>query len=121
MLHANLLKQYIARSKDQVTQEPVETNNIASLLECACVSILECEDSLSESGLGMEHVMTDNEDIIALPPIKPKETVADVKISTSLDPEQTNQVKRTLGSHRDVVTDLPGETNLGQHEIKLTT
>ena len=121
MFHANLLKKYIVRPGNQKTEEPAKAETIGNSLECASVSIIECEDPLSEFELGSDEFMTDNEDVIALPPLKPQEAVADVKISSNLDPEQRSQVKRILGNHRDVLTDLPGKTNLGQHEITLST
>ena len=74
-------------------------------------SILECEEPLSQSELGIDYVMADNEDVIALPALKPNETVADIQTSTNLESEQERQVKRILGNYRDVMTDLPGETN----------
>ena len=78
--HANLLKKYLTRSETKTLEISTEPESTQSLLECATASILECEEPLSQSELGIDYVMTDNEDVIALPALKPNETVADIQL-----------------------------------------
>ena len=61
------------------------------------------------------------EDIVTIPELKGKETVADVKISKGLSKEQEIQVKELLEEFQDVLTDIPSETNLIEHRINLTS
>ena len=121
--HANLLKKYIIRNEPNCESREPETEITGSVgvLECATVSIIECEQPLSDSDSLVEIIGTDNEEVIVLPPLKATESVADVQIGTNLDCEQTRQVKRILGNFRNTMTDLPGKTNLGEHSISLTT
>ena len=53
--------------------------------------------------------------------VKCKETVADVKISKVLSKEHEMQVMELLEEIQDVLTDIPGETNLLKHRINLTS
>lgn len=55
-----------------------------------------------------------------LPPISATESVVDVHINMSLSPDQISQVKVTLEDYKEILTDMPGKTNLGVHTIKLT-
>ncbi|XP_072043172.1 uncharacterized protein [Amphiura filiformis] len=53
-------------------------------------------------------------------PSKAEETIADVHINQDLTEEQSLEVKRLLGNYSSVLTDKPGFTHLGSHDIKLT-
>ena len=117
--HANLLKIYTARTETEM-QKP-KTEIISNMLECATVSIIECEEPMSDSEIPHENIGLDNEELIMLPALKATETIDDVQIGTNLDSEQTNKVKRLLGNFRNIMTDLPGKTNLDEHSIKLST
>ncbi len=116
--HANLLKKY--QTRPDATNVNTEATT-GSLIECANASIIECEEPITESESSSDYIMTDNEDVIMLPALNPTESVSDVQISMTLEKDQEMQVKRILGSFSDIMTDLPGETNLGQHGITLTT
>ena len=50
-----------------------------------------------------------------------KETWKDVKINRELSCEQTESVKQLLYEYRDILTDVPKVTTLGEHQINLTT
>ena len=58
-------------------------------------------------------------ELIHLPTVEQKETVKDLKINTKRSSDQLNRVKRLMSSYADVLTDLPGRTNLGKHDILL--
>ena len=44
-----------------------------------------------------------------------------MKICKDLSKQQENQVKELLEEFKDVLTDIPGETNLIEHKINLTS
>jgi len=50
-----------------------------------------------------------------------KETWKDVKINPELRCEQTERVKQLLYEYRDILTDVPKVTTLGEHQINVTT
>jgi len=50
-----------------------------------------------------------------------KETWKDVKINPELSCEQTERVKQLLYEYRDILTDVPKVTTLGEHQINVTT
>ena len=50
-----------------------------------------------------------------------KETIADVRINPELSATQLAEVGELLEDFKDVLTDVPGETNLIEHKIKLVS
>ena len=118
VFHANLLKKYILRP--EITSSIVISSEIKSehIFQCASVALIECEQPCDENE-PVEDAKFDNEDILMLPSLQPKETIDDVEISHELSLEQRRETKRILGNFRDVLTDLPGKTNLGFHDIKV--
>ncbi len=134
--HANLLKLYHRRDvasvcsiqcEHVISDIVVEHSSCdekfeASVLEVACTAVIEEEpeelDEVREDPLVLKPLS--NEELLHLPPLVAKETLDDVKINSDLDDSQKHEVKRILGNYKDVLTDLPGKTNLGEHEIKLT-
>jgi len=50
-----------------------------------------------------------------------KENFKDVKINLDLTEEQKAEVMEILEEFKDVFSDVPNLTNLGEHSIKLTT
>ncbi|KAJ8050799.1 hypothetical protein HOLleu_04137 [Holothuria leucospilota] len=102
--HANLIKKYHRRKEN----EPEMRGE--SAFEVVAAAMIE-----GDSNEGEEVV----EDLLYFPTLESKEAVDDVHINVGLTEEQINQIKRILGSFRDVLTDIPGKTNLGQHVIKV--
>lgn len=111
--HANLLKKYFRRNEDE--QKPDE---VQGALTIAAVSVIEEEHD--DEVLPEDYFRFTNEDLLHLPPLSSKETTKDVSISPNLDNTQVQEVKRMLGNFRDVLTDIPGKTTLGEHAIRLT-
>ncbi|KAJ8019153.1 hypothetical protein HOLleu_42443 [Holothuria leucospilota] len=56
-----------------------------------------------------------------LVPIEQKETYKEVNVSEELDEKQTEHIMTTLKQFCDVLTDLPGLTDLVEHTVHLTT
>ncbi len=105
IFHANLLRQYIVRE----TSTPTHSGAVLDL-----VAIIEDED---DSGC-----VFDNEQLADMFNTQVgKETYKDVLISPDLSNEQREQLKRFLAEYQDVLTDIPGMTNLVEHSIELTS
>lgn len=99
---------------DMFNQEQQEEIDKDSVFEISAVAVIQAEmDDDSDENMS-------SEELLYLPPLSSKETAKDVKISQDLDEEQTTKIKRILGNYRDVLTDIPGKTNIGEHSIKLT-
>ena len=97
LFHANLLKKYYEREKS-------ESKN-----EITAAAILEAEEEEDEDAISVQ-VISDA-----------KETWKDVKINDRLETDQKEAVKELLYEYRDIFTDIPKVTNLGEHQITLTT
>jgi hypothetical protein len=111
--HANLLKQYYRRP-----EERPQVQVTAGLLELACTSVIEDEDN-SELNEGQSNFKS-SENLLQIPALTQKEFASDVDVCGNLSGEQQQEVRRLLGNYQDVFTDIPGNTNLGYHDIKLT-
>ena len=101
--HANLLKRYITR---ELKGKP---NHVSAYLELASACELDCQYLKEE----LEEV--------EFPPIEPNEGACDVNISKRCNEGEVRKVKQMLEEFSDVLTDLPGRTNLIEYEMKLTT
>lgn len=109
--HANLLKIYYRRVEDEPAGD-VE----AGLLELVCTSVVENEDEIAT---GYDKSMN-NENLLQLPELKQTETVDDVHICNDLTNDQQYEVKQLLVKFSKQLSDVPGRTTLGYHDIKLT-
>ncbi|XP_071501873.1 uncharacterized protein [Diadema antillarum] len=109
--HANLLKQYHRRHDEDAAG--LVSHDVAG------VSVIE-EDERDEDVDDLGPEPTSNEHLIQTPTLKQTQTVADVKLGSTLSDEQSRQLRRLIGNFPDVLTDLPGVTNLGCHDIELT-
>ena len=128
--HINMLKKYIRR-KDEIINMPTAQANVANeltaaslqiyvpeILQLACTSIIvdEPEAYITEP-LNVGH---NDSNLIHVPILKSNENFRDVHVSPDMTKDQISQVKRLVTSYSDILTDLPGKTNLGIHDIKLT-
>ncbi|XP_038052264.1 uncharacterized protein LOC119724977 [Patiria miniata] len=100
--HANLLKLYVRRV-EAARNEPVEY---------ACVSVI-VDGECDEEG--------DNESLLHSPVLEATESVDDVLIDHELTKQQRQEVRIVLSEYPNVLTDLPGRTTVGEHDIKLTS
>ena len=64
--------------------------------------------------------MNKNDDLLDIPVSEVTEGPEDVEIGSDLLPEQRKKVREVLNAFPDVLTDLPGTTNILQHDIQLT-
>lgn len=112
--HINMLMKYhrpgYAGQESAVTTKYVQ---VAELL--LTVSVPGTEEPLSLD----ETDWTIKKDI-GLPPIEPKETTANVSINPELPQAFNAKVKCLINQYANVFTDVPGRTNLGEHDIMLS-
>ncbi|XP_033733848.1 uncharacterized protein LOC117322984 [Pecten maximus] len=104
-LHVNLLKKYV---EPEVKRSDSE---VSGILGCIATAVLH-EDEDDYEG---------NPELETLPSKTGKEGVDDVVIAEELTSSQLEDVNELLHSYTDVLTDMPGHTNLAQHDIHTTT
>ena len=73
-------------------------------------------DSLEEPDTCEER----SDDIIFNNPLRATQTGEDVTISTDINEDQQKEVRQLLEEYSDVLTDIPGKTNLAECNIELT-
>jgi transposase InsO family protein len=112
--HANLLRIYYRRDQDEPS-----AGVTAGLFELACTSVIENEEDLEDMTTGCERSMS-NDSLLQLPVFKQTETVSDVHVCSDLSDEQRRQVTQLLTEYRNQLSDVPGRSTLGFHDIKLT-
>ena len=97
--HINILKLYFER--EQITQEREEA--------------VQCLDIICSLGEELE----EDEQVICNPLLVQTESIDDVIISDSLETEKANEIKGLIKDYADVITNVPGRTDLVSHDIKL--
>ena len=114
--HANLLKKYIYRDTNSTDGQ-----------ECAFTEVLGAsvvEDYDIDGDVEVKDATgtrkTPEEALIPIPQLQQTQTIADVNVSKELTQGQRAQVMAVLNDFADVLTDVPGVTNAGQHDIQLT-
>ncbi|XP_041470756.1 uncharacterized protein LOC121420251 [Lytechinus variegatus] len=111
VFHINLLKKYNVR-QDEVSSlsHPLMT---LTEPEIVATAVIECEEDTTETSLS-------NKALLQPFPLDSQETVADVTINQDLTSTQRKEINQILTEFQDTLTDLPGRTTLGHHDIKLT-
>ena len=114
--HANLLKKYIYRD----TQ--LRHGSTCALTDVIATSVVEDYDLDDDEEVkdATTFRRTPDEALIPIPQLQQTQTVSDVEVSSELTEGQKTQVMALLGEFNDVLTDIPGVTKSGQHDIILT-
>ena len=102
--HANLLRHYEQREEAPENKGKVEIGAIG-------IAVIEPE---TEKPIGV----VDDENLLDIGNLKGTETYKDVRISEDLTAEQVIEL---LEEYQDIFTERPGTTDLGEHQIELTT
>lgn len=110
--HINMLKKYFRSTSQVVGNSPIYVSELLELTEAPVIN----EDVVT---LDHECNLASKNDMIGLPIVTPKEKVTDVHVNTNLSEGQIHKIEQLIFSYPDVFTDLPGKTNLGEHDIKL--
>ena len=101
--HANLLKRYVER-----TDSPGTGNNVTNVQGNAIHVVVEEEDDDGSAG-------------IALPSIKQTEDNNDLAYGDDLEEDKRTQMETLMTEFGDVLTDVPGRTDIITHSIELTS
>lgn len=124
--HANMLKKYIGREnadevKDREEEsekdddgDSQENSDGGPVLHVTAASIIETSVSGSNGAV-------DDEELLELGPTTQKETAADVILADQLSEEQRAQVEELVDKYEHIFTDVPGDSNLAEHQIELTS
>ena len=115
--HANLLKRYYRRSKE-TEGESSELGKSADEA-IACVSVVDEIDIEGEQGASKMN--SDQNVRVHFPTYIAKESVKDVQVSEDLSEEGKQQVDDLICEFPDVFTDVPGATDLVEHDIIVTS
>ena len=84
----------------------------------SCVSVIETEGNDSDN---LDYHRDRAEVKLQFPVLMAKETVEDVQVNSELDCSKLEEVQTLLSRFPDVFTDLPGTTDIVEHEIVVTT
>jgi len=99
VFHANLLRRYYER--DEV------------YTRAAAVAVIDEDDSIEDG-------VIEEKNLLQLATSKSKESYKDVKIGDSLNKEQKKEITDLVYEYRDIFTEIPGTTDLGEHTIDVT-
>ncbi|VDH97682.1 Hypothetical predicted protein [Mytilus galloprovincialis] len=111
MFHVNMLKLYVEREQTNVCVSAPDHK--VSFVATVSVIDLENEDT--------DDVDNYESELIETPVAVAKETLRDVHINEALKANETVKVQCLLDKFSHVLTDIPGRTNVLQHDIKLTS
>ena len=101
--HANMLKKYIERTKDDLSVS---------------------KDVLGAVNVAVIDIPEDQEDVGTLedsPVLQSEEGPKEVNISPELEQDEYRAISDMLSEYSDVLSDLPGRTTLAEHHINLTS
>ena len=114
--HGNMLQKYNRRNErgcDSLTSAKDHDKTLV------CVSVIDETDF--EELTSTSHTHKHGEVRVQFPSYTAKETVRDVQVGQELSSEQKQQVDSLLFQFPDVFTDIPGTTELVEHEIAVTS
>ena len=111
VFHINLLKKYHER-RDEVSALSHPLTTLAEP-DVAATAVIECDEDVPETSLS-------NKALLQPFPLDSQETVADVTVNADLTTVQRQEIDEILTEYKDILTDLPGRTTIGCHDIKLT-
>ena len=111
MFHVNMLKLYVEREQTNVCV--TAPDHKVGFVATVSVIDLENEDT--------DDVDNYESELIETPVAVAKETLRDVHINEALKANETVKVQCLLDKFSHVLTDIPGRTNVLQHDIKLTS
>ena len=111
MFHANMLRKYLVR----------KTIDNGMVILCGCRHLEIATGEMAENdSLEERDTCEERSDDIKYCPLRATQTWKDVKISTDLNEDQQREVRQLLEEYSDVLTDIPGKTNLAECNIELT-
>ena len=122
--HANMLKKYIEReTAEDINGHEEESEGDdngddkdvgGSILHLTAASIIETTVSGTNGAIH-------DEELLELGPTTPNETAAYVVLGEQLSEEQRVQLEDLIDRYEHIFTDVPGDSNLTEHQIELTS
>ena len=110
VFHVNMLKEWISREEEKADDSKHSIN-----------AVVDTEQPVPSLYIGI----TENEDIetdnITNPLLVPQEGIGNVVINETLEVSKKGELRALLETFEDVLTDVPGKTNLLQHDVKLNS
>ena len=122
--HVNMLKPYFERKSNvesfgDTTTEPEETQTIQASIGIAG-NHAGSNSEVHESDSYADKPSVDEEELLELGSHGQKETLRRVKLGFGLTKSQEENVWQVLGAYDSIFTDVPGKSNVIQHQITLT-
>ena len=111
VFHINMLKEWITRAEEDMDSDT----------KLAISTVVEREQSIPILTSGSTENEDSEIDIIANPLLVPQEGIDNVAINEALEVSQKGELKALLETFEDVLTNVPGKTNLLQHDVKLNS
>ncbi|RUS68513.1 hypothetical protein EGW08_023725 [Elysia chlorotica] len=122
-LHANLLKRYLSRNDETCSTVLDVSSHIRDDLNVpSCVAVVEDYDYDADND--QNNPADDEQGSEDLPEIGTwgqKEDAADVKFGEALTYDQNQEIQLLVEKFSDIFSDRPGDTNLAEHRIDLTS
>ena len=138
--HVNRLKQYVERDNIETTATPGrwdfpggtrEETRVGTRIEVQGVQGNKPQaaavSGISKKVVGasayyvkkQEDVSVDNEKLLELGVLRPKESISDVCLGVELSREQQNEIMGVLRKREEIFTDIPGKTSIIEHRVHL--
>ena len=113
--HGNMLKHFYHRDEENVGLTE------SDVVSASCISVVE-DEVAEEEEVMTGHLDTGSREVgVHFPVVDSQETISDVSVNTDLDEEQKSQVMDLLNEYSDIFTDIPGSTDIAEHDIVLTS
>ena len=122
-LHANLLKKYVVREDSLIgnilpaVQDDHRQNRPSGV---AVVEDYE-PDANAQGADDLSADVPSAEDLPEIGAWGPKEPVTDLKFGDGLSTEQVRELQSLTSQYSDIFTDCPGDSNVDEHSIDLTS
>ena len=113
--HGNMLKKYFRREAEEA-----ETGE-SDAISMSCISVIESEEEEGQIDADYTHFLNQHSVSLRFPTVESKENIQDIKVNRDLNESQTTEVRALLSSFTEVFTDIPGTTDIVEHEIVLTS
>ena len=113
--HGNMLKKYFRREAEE------EETGECEAVSMSCISVIESEEEEEHSDIDYTAFLNQHSVSLRFPTVESKENIQGIQIIKDLNESQTNEVSALLQNFAEVFTDIPGKTDIVEHEIVLTS
>ena len=122
-LHANLLKKYVVREDSPIGNvlSAVEDDGRQNIPSCVAVVEDYEPDANAQGADDPSAEVPSAEDLPEISAWGPKESVTDLNFGDGLPTEQVRELQSLMSQYGDIFSDCPGDLNLAEHHIDLTS